>query len=55
MRKIKVENYVDVNCTYKSKNHVEFYLKEKVNANLIFFAIIIVDKFDWKEVVLCQQ
>lgn len=37
MRIIKVENYVDVNCTYKSKNHAEFYLKEKVDANLIFF------------------
>ena len=28
---------------------------EKVGAKLIFFDIITLEKFDWKEVVLCQQ
>lgn len=28
---------------------------EKVDAKLIFFDIIILKKFSWKEVVLCQQ
>ena len=28
---------------------------EKVDAKIIFFDIIILKKFSWKEVVLCQQ
>ena len=28
---------------------------EKVGAKLILFDIITLEKFDWKEVVLCQQ
>lgn len=39
---------------YKYKARVvEFF--EKVDAKLILFDIIILKRFSWKEVVLCQQ